>query len=122
MARMDSDGFIYLVDRKKDVVISGGENIFPVEIEAVLQGHPKIHDVAVIGVPDERLGEIVAAIIDPKPGMTLTEEEIKEFYQAHLPKYKWPRRIIFDKVPRNPAGKIEKPKLREKYTGKREAF
>jgi len=122
MARMDSDGFIYLVDRKKDVVISGGENIFPVEIEAVLQGHLKVHDVAVIGVADERLGEIVVAIIDPKPGMTLTEEEIKEFYQAHLPKYKWPRRIIFDKVPRNPAGKIEKPKLREKYTGKREAF
>ena len=122
MARMDSDGFIYLVDRKKDVVISGGENIFPVEIEAVLQGHLKVHDVAVIGVADERLGEIVAAIIDPKPGMTLTEEEIKEFYQAHLPKYKWPRRIIFDKVPRNPTGKIEKPKLREKYTGKREAF
>jgi acyl-CoA synthetase (AMP-forming)/AMP-acid ligase II len=77
MARMDSDGFIYLVDRKKDIIISGGENIFPVEIEAVLQGHPKIHDVAVIGVPDERLGEIVAAIIDTKPDMTLTEEETK---------------------------------------------
>jgi acyl-CoA synthetase (AMP-forming)/AMP-acid ligase II len=122
MARMDSDGFIYLVDRKKDIIISGGENIFPVEIEAVLQGHPKIHDVAVIGIPDERLGEIVAAIIDTKPDMTLTEEEIKEFYQPRLPKYKWPRRIIFDKVPRNPAGKIEKPKLRQQHTGKQEAF
>jgi acyl-CoA synthetase (AMP-forming)/AMP-acid ligase II len=122
MARMDSDGFIYLVDRKKDIIISGGENIFPVEIEAVLQGHPKIHDVAAIGVPDERLGEIVAAIIDTKPDMTLTEEEIKEFYQPRLPKYKWPRRIIFDKVPRNPAGKIEKPKLRQQHIGKQEAF
>jgi long-chain acyl-CoA synthetase len=122
MARMDSDGFIYLVDRKKDVVISGGENIFPVEIEAVLQSHPKIHDVAVIGAPDERMGEIVVAIIDPKPGMTMTEEEVKEFYQSRLPKYKWPRRIIFDKVPRNPTGKIEKPKLREKYAGRKEAF
>jgi len=122
MARMDSDGFIYLVDRKKDVVISGGENIFPVEIEAVLQGHPKIYDVAIIGVPDERLGEIVAAIIDPEPGETLTEEEVKEFYQPSLPKYKWPRHIIFDKVPRSPTGKIEKPKLRQKYSGKKEAF
>jgi len=99
-----------------------GRTIFPVEIEAVLQGHPKVHDVAAIGVPDERLGEIVAAIIDTKPDMTLTEEEIKEFYQPRLPKYKWPRRIIFDKVPRNPAGKIEKPKLRQQHTGKREAF
>ena len=122
MARMDSDGFIYLVDRKKDVVISGGENIFPVEIEAVLQSHTKIYDVAIIGVPDERLGEIAAAIIDAEPGETLTEEEVKEFYQPRLPKYKWPRRIIFDKVPRNPTGKIEKPKLRQKYSGKKEAF
>jgi acyl-CoA synthetase (AMP-forming)/AMP-acid ligase II len=122
VARMDGDGFIYLVDRKKDVVISGGENIFPVEIEAVLQSHPKIHDVAVIGAPDERLGEITVAIIDPKPGMTIGEDEVKEFYQSLLPKYKWPRRIIFDKVPRNPTGKIEKPKLREKYAGRKEAF
>ena len=122
MAKMDSDGFIYLVDRKKDVVISGGENIFPVEIETVLQGHPKIQDVAVIGVPDARMGEIAAAVIEAKPGMTLTEEEVKEFYQPRLPKYKWPRRIIFDKVPRNPTGKIEKPKLRKKYAGFRESF
>ncbi|MFO7996407.1 MAG: class I adenylate-forming enzyme family protein [Dehalococcoidia bacterium] len=122
MARMDNDGFIYLVDRKKDVIISGGENIFPGEIEEVFRGHPKIHDVAMIGVPDERLGEVVAAIIDPGPGMTLTEEEVKQFCQPRLPKYKWPRRIIFDKVPRNPTGKIEKPKLREKYSGKQEAF
>jgi acyl-CoA synthetase (AMP-forming)/AMP-acid ligase II len=122
VARIDGDGFIYLVDRKKDVVISGGENLFPVEIEAVLHGHPKIHDVAVIGTPDERLGEIAVAIIDPKPGMTMAEEEVKEFYQSRLPKYKWPRRIIFDKVPRSPTGKIEKPKLREKYGGRKEAF
>lgn len=122
MAKMDSDGFIYLVDRKKDVVISGGENIFPVEIEAVLQAHPKIHDIAIIGIPDDRLGEAVAAIIDPKPGISITEEEIKEFYQSRLPKYKWPRKIIFDRVPRNPTGKIEKPKLREKYGGRKEAF
>lgn len=115
MARMDTDGFIYLVDRKKDVVISGGENIYPVEIEEVLQSHPKVYDVAVIGVADERLGEIVAAVITPKLGETLLEDEITAFCDQNLPRYKRPRRIIFDRVPRNPTGKIEKPKLREKY-------
>jgi len=115
MAREDSEGFIYIVDRKKDVVISGGENIFPVEVEDVIHKHPKIYDAAVIGIPDERLGEIALAVIDPKPGEKLTEEEINQFCEQHLPRYKRPRRIIFDKVPRNPTGKIEKPKLREKY-------
>ena len=115
MAREDSEGFIYLVDRKKDVVITGGENIFPVEVEDVIHKHPKIYDVGVVGIPDERLGEIVAAVIDPKPGMILTEEEVNQFCEQNLPRYKRPRRIIFDKVPRNPTGKIEKPKLRQKY-------
>jgi len=115
MAKMDNEGFIYLVDRKKDVIITGGENIFPVEIEEVLHTHPKVYDVAVIGIPDERLGEIAAAVIDPKPGQTLTEEEINIFCERNLPRYKRPRHIIFDKVPRNPTGKIEKPKLRDKY-------
>jgi acyl-CoA synthetase (AMP-forming)/AMP-acid ligase II len=115
MAKVDDEGFIYLVDRKKDVIITGGENIFPVEVENVLQSHPKIYDVGVIGVPDERLGEITAAVIDPKPGETLTEAEINAFCEQNLPRYKRPRRIIFDKVPRNPTGKIEKPKMRQKY-------
>ncbi len=115
MAKEDSDGFIYLVDRKKDLVITGGENIYPVEVEDVIHQHPKIYDVGVIGIPDERLGEIAVAIIDPKPGETLTEEEIKQFCEQNLPRYKRPRRIIFDKVPRNPTGKIEKPRLRQKY-------
>jgi len=115
MVREDSDGFIYIVDRKKDVVITGGENIYPVEIEEVLQGHPKIHDAAVIGLPDERLGEIAAAIIEAEPGQTLTEDEITDFAEQNLPRYKRPKRIIFDTVPRNPTGKIEKPKLRKKY-------
>lgn len=115
MAKEDSDGFIYLVDRKKDLIITGGENIFPVEVEDVIHKHPKIYDVGVIGIPDERLGEIALAIIDPKPGETLTEEEIKQFCEQNLPRYKRPRRIVFDKVPRNPTGKIEKPRLRQKY-------
>ena len=115
MARMDGDGFIYLVDRKKDVVITGGENIYPVEVEEVLVSHPKIYDAAVIGIPDERLGEIALAVIDSQPGQTLTEDEVDRFCEQNLPRYKRPRRIVFDKVPRNPTGKIEKPRLRDKY-------
>jgi acyl-CoA synthetase (AMP-forming)/AMP-acid ligase II len=118
MAREDEEGFIYLVDRKKDVVISGGENIYPVQIEDFLRGHEKIKDVAVIGLPDSRLGEITAAIIEIKEGADCTEQEIREFSLA-LPRYKRPKKIFFDKVPRNPTGKIEKPALREKYCGKR---
>ncbi len=114
MAKMDEDGFIYLVDRKKDVVISGGENIYPVQIEDELRKFDKIKDVAVIGLPDSRLGEIVAAIIEIKEGATCSEDEINEFCKE-LPRYRRPKKIIFDKVPRNPTGKIEKPVLREKY-------
>ncbi|KUO71759.1 MAG: AMP-dependent synthetase [Desulfosporosinus sp. BRH_c37] len=116
MARMDEEGFIYLVDRKKDVIISGGENLYPVQIEDFIREHNAIKDVAVIGLPDERLGEIAAAIIELKPGYKCTEEEIKSFC-APMPRYKRPRKIIFDEVPRNPTGKIEKPRLRDKYGG-----
>ena len=116
MAKEDEDGFIYLVDRKKDVIISGGENIYPVQIEDFLRAHDSIKDVAVIGMPDKRLGEISAAIVEIKEGATLTEEELNEFCLG-LPKYKRPRKIIFARVPRNPTGKIEKPKLREIYSG-----
>ena len=114
MAKVDDEGFIYLVDRKKDVIITGGENLYPVQIEDYLRAFDKIKDVAVIGLPHPRLGEIAAAIIEIKPDMTCTEEEITNFCQ-NLPRYKRPRKIIFDKVPRNPTGKIEKPVLREKY-------
>ena len=114
MAKVDEDGFIYLVDRKKDVIITGGENLYPVQIEDFLRAYDKIKDVAVIGLPDQRLGEIAAAIIEIKPDMTCTEEDITNFCM-NLPRYKRPRKIIFDKVPRNPTGKIEKPALREKY-------
>ena len=116
MARRDEDGFIYLVDRKKDVIITGGENIYPVQIEDFLRANPKIKDAAVIGLPDERLGEIAAAIIELKEGESADEAEIED-YCAELPRYKRPRRIIFANVPRNPTGKIEKPKLRHIYCG-----
>ena len=114
MARHDEDGFIYLVDRKKDVIITGGENIYPVQIEDFLRAHDSIKDVAVIGLPHERLGEIAAAIIELKPGSKCEKSDI-EAYCMELPRYKRPREIIFDTVPRNPTGKIEKPRLREKY-------
>ena len=114
MAKEDEEGFIYLVDRKKDVVISGGENLYPVQIEDFLRSFHKIKDVAVIGLPDARLGEIAAAIIEIKEGESCTEDEINEFCKA-MPRYKRPRKIFFENVPRNPTGKIEKPALREKY-------
>ena len=117
MAREDEDGFIYLVDRKKDVIITGGENLYPVQIEDYIRSCDYVRDVAVIGLPDERLGEIAAAIVELKPECSsVTEEDIAAFCGG-LPRYKRPRRIIFDKVPRNATGKIEKPKLREKYCG-----
>ncbi len=114
MAKIDKDGFIYLVDRKKDVIITGGENLYPVQIEDYLRKHDKIKDVAVIGLPEERLGEIAVAIIEVKEGMTLTEDEVNTFC-FDLPRYKRPKKVIFDKVPRNATGKIEKPRIREKY-------
>jgi len=116
MAREDEDGFIYLVDRKKDVIITGGENLYPVQIEDFLRSCDKIKDVAVIGLPDERLGEIAAAVIEVKDGVPCTEDDINEFC-LELPRYKRPRKIIFAEVPRNPTGKIEKPVLRERYCG-----
>ncbi len=116
MAEMDADGFIWLVDRKKDVIITGGENLYPVQIENFIRQNFKVKDVAVIGLPDPRLGEIAAAIVEVKEGEHLTEAELESFYLA-LPRYKRPKKTIFATVPRNPTGKIEKPKLREIYCG-----
>ena len=116
MAQEDEDGFIFLVDRKKDVIISGGENIYPVQIEDFIRTHNAVHDIAVIGLPDKRLGEITCAIIEVKEGMSMTEEDVNELCKQ-LPRYKRPRQVIFADIPRNPTGKIEKPKLREMYAG-----
>ena len=117
MAMQDEDGFIFLVDRKKDVIISGGENIYPVQIEDFIRTNNKVHDVAVIGIADQRLGEVSCAVIEVKEDETLTEEEMTRFCMA-LPRYKRPHKYIFADIPRNPTGKIEKPKLRERYGGK----
>lgn len=117
MAMQDEDGFIMLVDRKKDVIISGGENIYPVQIEDFIRRNDAVHDAAVIGVPDKRLGEVTLAVIELKEGVTMTVDEMNDFCLA-LPRYKRPHQIIFADIPRNPTGKIEKPKLRETYGGK----
>lgn len=114
MAMQDPDGFYFLVDRKKDVIVSGGENIYPVQIEDFMRKHDKIKDVAVIGLPDRRLGEKTAAIVEIKEGMECTKEELEEFC-LDLPRYKRPKEIIFADIPRNATGKIEKPKLRRLY-------
>lgn len=114
MAEVDKDGFIYLVDRKKDVIIMGGENLYPVQIENFIRSCDAVKDVAVIGMPDARLGEIPAAIVEFKPGREMSEEEMRAFCME-LPRYKRPRIYIFAHVMRNPTGKIEKPALRKKY-------
>jgi fatty-acyl-CoA synthase len=122
LVKADEEGYYYIVDRAKDMVTSGGENIFPVEIEDALMDHPKIDDVACIGYPDERLVEIVLAIVQLKEGQSMTEEELIEFAKSKMATYKVPRKVIFDSVMRNPTGKLMKPKMRQKYTGRKEAF
>lgn len=114
MAMMDEDDFIWLVDRKKDVIVSGGENIYPVQIENFIRKNDKVKDVAVIGMPSKRLGEITAAVIEVKDGMTLTVEEVDAFCMD-LPRYKRPKVVFFEEIPRNATGKIEKPVLRARH-------
>ncbi len=116
LAYKDEEGFVFFADRAKDLIIRGGENIFPAEIEDVLRKHPKIQDVAVLGYPHPRLVEIVMAIVQARPDEILTEEEVINFIKERgLAKYKWPEKVVLAPVPRNPSGKIEKPKLRDMY-------
>src|SRR5512136_2786726 len=116
LAYKDEEGYFCFVDRAKDLIIRGGENIFPVEIEGFLLKHPKIQDVAVMGYPHPRFVEIVLAVIQTRPGEKLTDEEVLKFCEEKgLAKFKWPEKLIYTNIPRNPAGKIEKPKLRETY-------
>ena len=122
LLKTDEEGYYYVVDRMKDMVTCGGENCFPVEIEDALMDHPDIDDVACIGYPDERLVEIVLAVVQLKEGKSMTEEELIAYAKSKMALYKVPRKVIFDKVPRNPTGKLMKPQIREKYTGRKEAF
>jgi long-chain acyl-CoA synthetase len=113
---IDEDGFVYIRDRIKDMIVSGGENIYPAELESVLAGHPDVADVAVIGVPDDRWGEAVKALVVRRPGASLTGEELIEWSRSRLAGYKRPRTVDFiEAIPRNPSGKILKRELREPY-------
>jgi len=113
LARMDEEGFVYIVDRKKDMIISGGENIYPRELEEVLYRHPQIQDAAVVGIPDDLWGESVKAFVVLRKGAILKEAEVVEYLKAHLASYKKPRSVVFvDSLPRNPSGKVLKNVLR----------
>jgi acyl-CoA synthetase (AMP-forming)/AMP-acid ligase II len=115
LARMDEEGFVYIVDRKKDMIVSGGENIYPREIEEILYSHPRIEDAAIVGVPDSLWGESVKAFVVLKKGETLTEAEVVEYCKTHLASYKKPKSVEFvESLPRNPSGKVLKTLLRKR--------
>jgi long-chain acyl-CoA synthetase len=117
MAMVDEDGYIYLVDRKKDMIISGGENVYSTEVENVIHTHPAVREAAVIGVPDEKWGEAVKAIVTLKPGATLTDRELIEYCAARLADYKTPKSVEIreGELPKSGTGKILKKELREPY-------
>ncbi|MGV1010230.1 MAG: acyl-CoA synthetase [Dermatophilaceae bacterium] len=117
VGQYDEDGFVYIVDRLKDMVISGGENVYPAEVESILFGHPAVAEVAVIGLPDERWGEAVTAVVATRPGSQVTLEELQAFASESLARYKLPRRLLLvEALPRNPTGKVLKSQLREELT------
>ena len=112
LAYKDQEGFIFFADRAKDLIIRGGENIFPAEIEDALRKHPKIQDAAVLGYPHPRLVEIVMAIVQIRDGETLIDQEILDFVKERgLAKYKWPEKFVYTVIPRNPAGEDRKAEV-----------
>src|SRR5690606_7391320 len=113
---IDEDGYVYIVDRKKDMIISGGFNISPSEIEQVIWSHPGVQDCAVIGVPDEKWGEAVKAVIERRPGGNVTEQEILELCRRSLGSVKTPKSVEFwDELPRSPVGKVRKKDIRDRF-------
>jgi long-chain acyl-CoA synthetase len=113
---LDEEGYLYLVDRKKDMIISGGVNIFPTEIEEVIQGHPEVLEVAVIGIPDAVWGEAIMAFVVRKPGATLTEDDVIGICRNALPSYKKPKYVAFlGSLPKSAAGKVLRRDLRAQY-------
>ena len=118
LARIDEDGYFYLIDRAKDMYISGGENVYPAEIERVLRQHSAIEDIAVIGIPDETWGEVGCAVVIAKPGEAVKSADLIDYCEGKLARYKWPRKIIFaDQFPRTALGKVRKTILRQRYSG-----
>jgi len=117
LARQDEEGFYYIVDRKKDMLISGGENVYPTEVEQVLYRHPKVQEIAVIGVPDERWGEVPMALVVPPAGEHLTLEELQDFCRDKLARFKTPKHLAeLSELPRTATGKVLKRELRQQYT------
>ncbi|UCD58427.1 MAG: AMP-binding protein, partial [Candidatus Hydrogenedentota bacterium] len=118
MAYMDEEGYFYIVDRKKEMIIRGGENIYPKEIDNLLFSHPKILEAAVVGVPDEIMGEEVKAFVVPRPGEPITEEEVRQFCRENLASFKVPRYVEFiDELPKNIIGKTLKKHLKKRPQG-----
>ncbi|MEV2275315.1 long-chain fatty acid--CoA ligase [Nocardiopsis sp. NPDC049922] len=116
VATADAEGFVYIVDRAKDMIISGGENIYPAEVENVLHEHPDVLECAVIGVPDERWGEVGRAVVVPRPGSNPTEKDVLAHFEGRLARYKVPRSVVFtDELPRNATGKLRKADLRRQH-------
>jgi fatty-acyl-CoA synthase/feruloyl-CoA synthase len=114
LATIDDEGYISLVDRKKDMIITGGMNVYCVEVENAVQAHPAIQDCAVVGIPHPDYGETVVAVVTLKPSTTLTLEELRDHCRPLIADYKIPRRLVIDAVPRNASGKILKYQLRER--------
>jgi fatty-acyl-CoA synthase len=116
MGYFDEEGYLYLIDRKKDMYISGGENVYPAEVEDAIMAHSQVADVGVIGIPDEKWGEVGMAIVVPKPGETVTEEGVIEFCKGRLARYKTPKKVVFtEALPRTATGKILKKELKAQY-------
>jgi fatty-acyl-CoA synthase len=118
VGRLDDDGLLTVIDRLKDVIVSGGENVASREVEALLHGHPGVADVAVVGLPDEQWGERVTAVVVRRAGASVSADELVALSRAHLAGYKTPRRVVFvDELPRNAAGKVLKQQLRADLGG-----
>lgn len=115
MGRLDDEGFLYLTDRVNDMIVSGGENIFPTEVEDVIRRHPQVADVGIVGIPHEKWGETPMAFVVPVEGQALDERSVIEFTRDNLAHYKCPTRVaVIDALPRNPSGKLLRRVLRDR--------
>jgi acyl-CoA synthetase (AMP-forming)/AMP-acid ligase II len=122
LGRMDAEGFITLVDRKKDMIITGGENVYPIEVEQVLYRHPAVREVAVVGVPHPKWGETPVAVVAFLPGAAATADELMSYARERLAHFKCPTRVeVVEELPRNATGKVLKTSLRKEYGGQAEA-
>jgi len=120
MGYLDEDGYLFICDRRVDMLISGGVNIYPAEVEGVLLRHPDIEDAVVFGTPDDEYGEIVTAHVQPRAGSALTEQAVRDYVRGEIAPYKAPRRVVFERLQREENGKINKRRIREPYWAGRE--